>query len=380
MSTRTSAPGLRAPAPLSPLRSLHPLPPNGPRRPLLSHRPLRAAVALGLGLATGCAQDQNIVKLEGDDVFYQVDAGEVDVLLVVDNSGSMQPYQDLLSENFNAFLTYFIEGNVDYHIGVVTTSMEPPAYFAGSGCTQDDIDAVPLGGHLKGGTWITPETDDGDALFRELVEVGTCGSGYEMGLESAYAALTSPLIDDENEGFIREDAYLSVIFVSDEQDASPWPVDDYVNGFRDVKGQRDRDSFNASALVVADLEDCSTRQVASGAHPGTRYLDVATQTDGVVGNICADDFGVIVEELSLASSRLTDTFYLNEDPDPTSIVVGVDDAIIDCADGVWTFARVPDGPEGRPAIVFARDQLPPPNSKINVQYNYGGGDPAGFCE
>jgi hypothetical protein len=61
-------------------------------------------------------------------------------------------------------------------------------------------------------------------------------------------------------------------------------------------------------------------------------------------------------------------------------VVGVDDAIIDCADGVWTFARVPEGPEGRPAIVFARDQLPPPNSKINVQYNYGGGDPAGFCE
>ena len=41
-------------------------------------------------------------------MFYQVEAGEVDVLLVVDNS-TMAPYQDKLSPNFETFLTYFIE-------------------------------------------------------------------------------------------------------------------------------------------------------------------------------------------------------------------------------------------------------------------------------
>ena len=331
-------------------------------------------------LAGACTPDQTIIKLEGDDVFFQNDAGEVDVLVVVDNSGSMQPYQELLSQNFDQFLTYFIEGNVDYHIGVVTTTINRPEGFLGAGCSQDEVDAIPDGGQLVRTAWITPNTDDGDALFQDLVSVGTCGAGYEMGIESAYRAVTEPMVNGANEGFLREDAYLSIIFVSDEEDASPQPVNDYINAFRDVKGQRARDVFNASALVVTSLDECDRRQVESGASPGTRYLDLAEQTGGVTGNICADDFGVIVEELSLTSSRLTEVFFLSDDPDPSTIEVGVEEEIIPCDAGVWTFARADDDGVDRPAIVFDRGNLPPPNSKITIQYSYGGGDPAGFCE
>jgi len=342
---------------------------------------LRLATVGLAGLVGGaCTPDQSIFKLEGDDVFFQNDAGEVDVLLVVDNSGSMQPYQQLLSQNFNEFLTYFIEGNVDYHIGVVTTTIERPEGFLGAGCTEDDMDAIPDGGQLVRTAWISPSTDDGDALFQELVSVGTCGAGYEMGIESAYRAVTDPMVSGDNEGFLREDAYLSIIFVSDEEDSSPQPINDYINAFRDVKGQRARDVFNASSLVVTSLDDCSRQQVESGANPGTRYVDLAEQTGGVVGNICADDFGVIVEELSLTSSRLTDTFFLNEEPDPSTIEVGVEEDVVPCDAGVWTFTRADDEGVERPAIVFDRGSLPPPNSKITVQYSFGGGDPAGFCE
>lgn len=331
-------------------------------------------------LAGACTPDQTIIKLEGDDVFFQNDAGEVDVLVVVDNSGSMQPYQALLSQNFDQFLTYFIEGNVDYHIGVVTTTINRPEGFLGAGCSQDEVDAIPDGGQLVRTAWITPNTDDGDALFQDLVSVGTCGAGYEMGIESAYRAVTEPMVNGANEGFLREDAYLSIIFVSDEEDASPQPVNDYINAFRDVKGQRARDVFNASALVVTSLDECDRQQVESGASPGTRYLDLAEQTGGVTGNICADDFGVIVEELSLSSSRLTEVFFLSDDPDPSTIEVGVEEETIPCDAGVWTFARADDDGVDRPAIVFDRGDLPPPNSKITIQYSYGGGDPAGFCE
>ena len=61
-------------------------------------------VALGVW---GCSDYKLGLRSVGD-VFTQVEVGEVDILLVVDNSCSMKPYQQKLSENFDVFLTFFI--------------------------------------------------------------------------------------------------------------------------------------------------------------------------------------------------------------------------------------------------------------------------------
>ena len=53
-------------------------------------RPVLALLAGMMGLV-GCS-DYKIVTFDGDDVFYQLDASEVDVLLVIDNSCSMERY------------------------------------------------------------------------------------------------------------------------------------------------------------------------------------------------------------------------------------------------------------------------------------------------
>ena len=338
-----------------------------------------ALSSMGGVMLSSCSEYE--LKLSaGDDVFYQLEAGEVDVLLVIDNSCSMQPYQEELSTNFDAFLTYFIEGDVDYQIGVVTTSVIDPVAVAGTECTQTVVDAIPDAGYLLDGTFITPEDEDGADIFSDWVNVGICGAGYEMGLEAAYQALTEPIVDGPNAGFLREDAYLSIIFVSDEEDSSPKGVNDYINAFRDVKGQRSRDIFNASSLVVDAVSDCSQDQQYSGATRGGRYLDVAEQTGGVIGNICADDFNDIVTELSLASSRLTDTFYLSQLPQASSLVVGIDGEEIPCDEGRYSYEL--GLLEGRDTgmIIFERSQMPPPQSKITVRYDLGTGDPDSFCE
>ena len=184
---------------------------------------MRHVVAL-LVLA-GCS-DYEIYKQESADIFYQLDASEVDILLVVDNSCSMEPYQQELAENFDNFLTYFIEGNVDYQIGVVTTSIRDEFYI-GNGC-ESEVAAMEPGGHLVDGQIITPETADADSIFNEIVNVGTCGDGSEMGLEAARMALEYAQDGTANSGFLRDEAFLSVIFVSDEQDVSPDPVNDYI--------------------------------------------------------------------------------------------------------------------------------------------------------
>jgi len=339
------------------------------------HRALALAALTPLAGLAGCIE-QGFVEHEGDDVFYQLEAGEVDVLLVVDNSCSMQPYQANLSQNFNQFLTFFIEGDVDYQIGVVTSSVAPSQPVDGTECDQAAVDAIPAPGNLVQGTWIDPSTPNGDDVFQDMVQVGVCGSGYEMGIESAFRAVSEPLASGANSGFLRDDAYLSIIFVSDEQDASPQPVNDYINAFNQVKGQRNREIFNASALVVTDPDSCSSDAISSR---GSRYLDVARQTGGVIGDICAEDFEDIVVDLSLASSRLEDTFYLSDLPDASTLIVGIDGEEIPCESGRYTYEPIELDGEWRGALVFDRTQLPPPNSRVTASYDLGSGDPEVFC-
>jgi hypothetical protein len=243
-----------------------------------------------------------------------------------------------------------------------------------------EIAGEPSNGELVGGTYITPSTRDGDELFSDLVSVGTGGGGYEMGLEAAYLALSEPRVSGTNDGFLREEAYLTILFVSDEEDASPVGVNEYINAFYNIKGHRNREIFNASGLVVTNLDSCNATQQASGATEGHRYMDVIEQTNGVLGSICDDDFETIVTELSLASSRLTDTFYLSQLPDPSSLLVAVNDQEIDCDAGVWWYELEEDDGEERPKIVFDRSSMPPPNADVDVSYDLGNGNPDNFCD
>ncbi|MFT5685496.1 MAG: hypothetical protein ACI8RZ_006448 [Myxococcota bacterium] len=344
---------------------------------------IRALMPIALTVSMGCS-DYEVYSLESADIFYQLEASEVDILLVVDNSCSMQPYQNKLAASFDSFLTYFIEGDVDYQIGVTTTSLQEveynPAY--NKDCPQQVVDAIPAPGALVDGIILTPDTPNPDSTFSDIVNVGICGAGYEMGLGSARLALQHAGSGVYNDGFLRDEAYLSIIFVSDEQDGSPLPVNDYINEFRDSKSGGGRESVIASALVVENTNACNPEQ-QEYATVGSRYIDVAEQTGGLIGNICGDDFESIVTELSLNSSRLTDTFYLSALPEPGSLLVGVSNSgdvyEIDCDTGEWTYELQEDGDEVLGVIVFDRAYMPPPNSKITVKYDRGDGDPASFC-
>ncbi len=334
---------------------------------------------VGLVSLAGCVEYE-YASFEGVDVFYQDPPSEVDILMVVDNSCSMDPYQEKLAENFQEFISFFIDANVDYQIGVVTTTVAEAVPVPENGCSQSDVDAIPAGGHLVGGAFITEDTPDAEEKFSDYVNLGICGSGYEMGLESAYRAVTDPDALADNGKFLRDDASLSIIFVANEEDYSPLGVNDYINTFRDVKGQRSRDVFNASALVVQNLDDCTQREINAGASEGSRYLDVAKQTNGIRASICDDDFESIVTDLSLNTSRLNDTFYLSSLPAVGSLTVTVDETDMPCEDGGWSYTLTTneaDEPVG--AVTFDRDAIPAPGSQVTIRYNEGDGAEDSFC-
>lgn len=314
----------------------------------------------------GCVE-YDLSEWDQVEIFNQEPPEAVDILMVVDNSCSMEPYQANLGQHFDRFVQYFIGANVDYQIGVVTTDIQNPSQ---SGRIQGQI--------------ITSETPNPASVFNTIVNVGVTGSPYELGLEAARMALSSPVIDNQNAGFLRQDASLSLIFVSDEEDASPDVVNDYINDFLELKGARNRDVFNASALTVTDIGVCDP-YLAAQSTPGTRYVDVALQTGGIIGNLCDSDFESIVTELSLNTTRLRNTYFLKIKPDPSSIEVRIstdpdaEATLIPCDTGEWSYDLVLDETTGKeePAIVF--EQIPEVGSRIAVKYYKGSGETNEFC-
>jgi hypothetical protein len=218
-------------------------------------------------LALSCV-DYDFTEWELVDVFHQAAVEELDLLIVMDNSASMEPYQAQLGQHFNAFISYFDVADVDYHIALITT------------------DTVRSDRGIFLGEVIDPETPDPEAAFSTMINVGSGGSGTEMGLEAARLALTEPLASTENVGFLRPDAFKTVVIVSDEDDASPDPVHVYVNDLVAASGGGRMD-FNASTVTVTDVDSCDEDKHLS--HAGTRYIAAVDETGGVSGNICDTD-------------------------------------------------------------------------------------------
>jgi len=325
---------------------------------------------LVLPALAGC-NESTIVRPGITEVRFQNPPTEVDILLVIDDSCSMADEQDKLSQGFEEFVEFFDVADVDYHIGITTTDME-----------SDD-----RRGRLVGDTRIIDrDTPDADSVFRDNVQVGTDGWGFERGLDASARALGTSLSEGHNEGFRRDDAFLSIIFVSDEEDSSHYGINEYINFFRGLHDGRSRGAFNASALVGADPEtlepaDCGGNVItgAVGAAASHRYADIAAQTGGVVGSICSDDFADIVTEMGLASSRLLDRFYLDRQPDSESIELEI---FVPGADDDEGLSPAMDDEEAEYAWVYEEDldaeefvirflditHLPPIDSRIVIRY------------
>src|SRR5688500_14567368 len=108
-------------------------------------RKVVTAAALAV-LAAGCNQTQlDALPRSHSTIHYQGRAmPPVNVVFVVDNSGSMAEEQQKLGENFASFIQHFTALNLDYKLAVVTTDVEAEdesGKFQGSVITKDTPDA-----------------------------------------------------------------------------------------------------------------------------------------------------------------------------------------------------------------------------------------------
>jgi len=148
---------------------------------------------------------------------------KIDLLLIIDNSPSMDQWQDPLLQ---ALLTLgggkvgdLVRDSCDAHIGVLTT--EAPYLQNPRGC-QDYGSLVRFGGATEcndGRPYATQDDDLGAALGCQAL-VGTDGSSDERPIQALLTAMTPALNDPGacNDGFFRADSLLVVVLITDEDD------------------------------------------------------------------------------------------------------------------------------------------------------------------
>ena len=329
-------------------------------RRVFSHA-VRVGSTLSLAiLASACnsAELGTLPERHSETHYQGAEQPPVDVLFVVDNSGSMEQEQAKLTANFQSFITHFTTLGLDFHIGVITT---------------DAADE----GKIQGG-FITNDTPQLDRAFLERATVGTSGSGSESGLEAMRLALSEPALSGANAGFLRPNAILAVIMVSDEEDwsdgdnneppiADAPPIEDYANLLLALKGGDP--SKVTFPVIVGDVPSGCT-SVDAEAEAGVRYHELATSLNGSKSSICSQDFATVLDAIGSDLAGLVTAFPLQYTPDPQTIVVTVDDIPMPhSAETGWYWDSLVGG------VAFAPTAVPEACSTIEISYavtDFGG--------
>jgi hypothetical protein len=221
---------------------------------------------------------------------------EVDILFVVDNSPSMDPKQQALANNFPkmiAALEKLHGGLPDVHIGVVSSNMGAGNGAMGGNCGSglgdrgllwgndpNDLTASVAAGSANtptlpgcglnlGQRWIEDIQDPNnpgrirnydstmqlaDVFSCLATAVGVSGCGEEHQLQATRVALIPQTgINDANNGFLRPNAKLAIVLITDEDDCSA----------SNDNSQND-DMFNM--LTKRDVGDTTSLRCAARGH------------------------------------------------------------------------------------------------------------------
>jgi hypothetical protein len=170
-----------------------------------------------------------------------IEPPKLDILFVIDNSNSMREEQDAVARELTAFIDELKKGGgvpSDFNVGVVTTAVYQNARIAGTTYYQpyptQSGKLRPVPNYFEDGGFELETTNERLLIgtdpelipkFARLVRQGVFGSGQETPFEAVRLALLGPaadvpIADGGNGGFLRDDARLLIVVLTDEDDCS----------------------------------------------------------------------------------------------------------------------------------------------------------------
>tara|TARA_B100001093_G_scaffold520343_1_gene614869 strand:- start:1359 stop:2945 length:1587 start_codon:yes stop_codon:yes gene_type:complete len=311
--------------------------------------------------------DESIIRIEGNDpvlpvkeviqygdgdvehwytqTHVQEEIALLDVIFVVDNSGSMNVFQQELGNQMSSFMYVFNASGADYHLAAITTDEARFIYFDGL-------------------TWIDKSHPHPIAWMQNVISsISTTGSGMEKGIEMAKYALEGD--GAPGNGFYREDATMVIIYVSDEPDHSSGGYGSYTSFFDGFKASPD---LMRQFAVIGDYPSgCQFPWMSSHRNVffGSGYYHMTQRYNGDWYSICATDWGQQMQ--NLATTVTTRKIFPLDAHDPIEQTISVS------VNGQLTNNWVYD--VGINAVIFDDHSVPEPNQTITIEYAvWGCGD------
>ncbi len=247
---------------------------------------------------------------------------KMDILFVIDNSGSMGQEQTNLAENYPLFIDVLenYDYDLDYRVALTSTGMDYTYNMTvpGLGTIPNSQDGGDNGALLQRcdmtRRWIEHTDPTPADTFACAAQLGDTGPSDEMPLAAVRAAFEDRISDGTNVGFLRPDALLAIVFLTDEDDCSyeeevtlgfaenlceaqTEPVQNYVSFLDGLTGDRAR----WAVAVIAGATDCESDW--GGAEEATRLKEFVSLTgdNAVLSSICDAD-------LASALNTALDTF------------------------------------------------------------------------
>tara|TARA_R110002073_G_scaffold123819_12_gene268022 strand:+ start:5391 stop:6368 length:978 start_codon:yes stop_codon:yes gene_type:complete len=255
---------------------------------------------------------------------------KMDILFVIDDSGSMEEEQANLVQNFPQFINVLDQfmttdgGLLDYRLAVTTTgrdvtyridtSLLPiplPFPFPIESISESGDNGVMRQQCGMTSRWVDRADGNVSSTFSCVANVGTSGPGLEMPLYATQLALGDRITDGTNAGFLREDALLAVVILTDEDDCSRTdndfaigtddcgtnnpaflPPSDTINFLDSLAGGRGR----WATAVIAGESACDSSFGAAERAGNLQQFVAETGENAVFSSICDGDLSTALGE------------------------------------------------------------------------------------
>ena len=268
-------------------------------------------------------------------------SGAVDILIVDDNSGSMEQDQQHLADGFNNFISDL--SGVDWQIGVTTTDVCADTDYS---CRGGGASFPPARGRFIGpadqspttpfGTQyiLRPNTPNVATAFAQTIQRTTSsgqyliGSGDERAIDAANLTIDGANDPNVAQGFFRQNAGLAVVILSNEDERScgndptchndptnapqyePFEPGDYptslISNISSTFGASKNFAVHAIIIKPGDIACFDAERVDAGDY-GDTYATLVQATGGILASLCDGGTGQYAQDLSSISQMIRDT-------------------------------------------------------------------------
>ena len=289
-----------------------------------------------------------------DDSGLELLEPKVDILFVIDNSGSMSGHQKNLAANVDNFINNFFKTiQIDFHIGVLTT--------------DDDGGSANCCGLLVGNpSYLDRSTPDFRKILASRMIVGTSGSPQEKSFDPVFRALRVPNLNGPNAGFLRPDAFLSIVFITDAEDQSVIMTAKSLQDFLvNLKGRPDQ--ILSYGVIVPSGEPNCDRDSSDEPKRIEQFLSFSPAAGKNEFSLCDPNFGTRVAEIGKdLAERVGSSLRLKQVPVLSTVILKFGTQVIgpDPLTG-WSFDPDDNSIHIGPKIVWTKQ---PPGTRLKIHY------------